>query len=127
GGGEAGRELTGWREPRPPLTLPERPGRSDPSPSPPRDPMRPPSPMARPAVALAALLLAAPAGAQTRGFEEYAPRSTLVVPETRVTRARFPFIDVHNHQRELSPERVDGLVRDMDALNMAVMVNLSGG
>ena len=31
-------------------------------------------------------------------FEEYEPRSTLVVPEHAVTRARFPFVDVHNHQ-----------------------------
>jgi predicted TIM-barrel fold metal-dependent hydrolase len=63
-------------------------------------------------------------------FEEYEPRSTLVVPEHPVTRARFPFIDVHNHQNEapeMTPEQVDRLVKEMDALNMAVMVNLSGG
>lgn len=63
-------------------------------------------------------------------FEEYEPRSTLVVPEHPVTRARFPFIDVHNHQNEapeMTPEQVDQLVKEMDALNMAVMVNLSGG
>ncbi|HWN44667.1 MAG TPA: amidohydrolase family protein [Thermoanaerobaculia bacterium] len=62
-------------------------------------------------------------------FEEYEPRSTLVVPEHPVTRARFPFVDVHNHQDadEMTPEQVDQLVKDMDALNMAVMVNLSGG
>lgn len=63
-------------------------------------------------------------------FEEYEPRSTLVVPEHPVTRARFPFVDVHNHQDEapeMTPEQVDALVKEMDALNMAVMVNLSGG
>ncbi|HWM89701.1 MAG TPA: amidohydrolase family protein [Thermoanaerobaculia bacterium] len=62
-------------------------------------------------------------------FEEYEPRSTLVVPEHPVTRARFPFIDVHNHQdaEEMTSEQVDQLVKDMDGLNMAVMVNLSGG
>jgi uncharacterized protein len=62
-------------------------------------------------------------------FEEYEPRSTLVVPEHPVTRARFPFVDVHNHQDadEMTPEQVDQLVKEMDALNMAVMVNLSGG
>jgi predicted TIM-barrel fold metal-dependent hydrolase len=64
---------------------------------------------------------------QTMSIEEYEPKSTLVVPEHPVQRARFPFIDVHNHQRANSPERVDKLVRDMDALNMRVMVNLSGG
>ncbi len=34
----------------------------------------------------------------TMDFEEYDPPSSLVVPEHRVTRAKFPFIDVHNHQ-----------------------------
>lgn len=62
-------------------------------------------------------------------FEEYEPRSTLVVPEHPVLHACHPFIDVHNHQRadSMSAEDVDRLVADMDRLNMAVMVNLSGG
>jgi predicted TIM-barrel fold metal-dependent hydrolase len=50
-----------------------------------------------------------------------------VVPENPVTRARFPFIDVHSHQNLRTPEQVDELVREMDKLNMRVMVNLSGG
>jgi len=60
---------------------------------------------------------------------DYQPRSTLVVPETLLTRARFPFVDVHGHQRagQISPEEVDALIAEMDELNMAVMVNLSGG
>jgi uncharacterized protein len=75
------------------------------------------------------LLWLAPAQgqAQTVSFEEYEPKSTLVVPETAVTRAKFPFIDVHSHQRFATPESVNQLVREMDAMNMAVMVNLSGG
>ena len=65
----------------------------------------------------------------TMGFEEYEPKSTLVVPEHPVTRARYPFIDVHNHQDsdEMTAEQVAELVAAMDGLNMAVMVNLSGG
>ena len=60
-------------------------------------------------------------------IEEYEPKSTLVVPEHKVTRAKFPFIDVHNHQSTgISAEDAGKLVRDMDALNMRVMVNLSG-
>ncbi len=59
-------------------------------------------------------------------FHEYDPPSTLVVPEHEVTRSRFPFIDVHNHQWQLPEQDVDELVREMDALNMAVLVNLSG-
>lgn len=62
----------------------------------------------------------------TMSFEEYDPRSALVVPVHPVTRAKYPFIDVHNHQNSMAPENLQKLVADMDKLNMAVMVNLSG-
>jgi len=61
-------------------------------------------------------------------IEEYEPKSTLVVPQHPVTKAKFPFIDVHNHQRgSMTEDQMDKLVRDMDAINMRIMVNLSGG
>jgi predicted TIM-barrel fold metal-dependent hydrolase len=59
-------------------------------------------------------------------FEKYTPTSTLVVPEHKLTHARYPFIDVHNHQNNMSSSTLKDLVKDMDKLNMAVMVNLSG-
>lgn len=59
-------------------------------------------------------------------FEEYDPPSTLVVPEHKLTRAKYPFIDVHNHQFGMPTQDLTELARQMDALNMAVMVNLSG-
>jgi len=62
----------------------------------------------------------------TMSFEEYDPPSTLVVPEHIVTRAKYPFIDVHNHQWNYSKEYLDTVIQEMDKLNMAVMVNLSG-
>jgi len=58
--------------------------------------------------------------------EEYEPVSTLKVPEHKLTRAKFPFIDVHNHQWVMPVQNLDKLVREMDSLNMGVMVNLSG-
>jgi len=58
--------------------------------------------------------------------EEYEPASTLNVPEHLLTRAKFPFIDVHNHQFTMPIQNLDKLVDDMDDLNMSVMVNLSG-
>ncbi len=74
------------------------------------------------------LLAAALAYSQTMSIEEYEPRSTLVVPQHLVTKARYPFIDVHNHQRRLAgAEDVQRIVRQMDEINMRVMVNLSGG
>jgi uncharacterized protein len=76
----------------------------------------------------AALLSGGLALAQTMNIEEYEPKSTLVVPLHPVQRARYPFIDVHNHQAKcVSKECVDKLVAEMDKLNLRVMVNLSGG
>ena len=60
-------------------------------------------------------------------FEKYDPISTLVVPTHIVTKSKFPFIDVHNHQNGMGSGSLDGLVQEMDKLNMKVMINLSGG
>jgi hypothetical protein len=35
--------------------------------------------------------------------EEYEPRSTLVVPQHILTRAKYPFIDVHTHYNAVMP------------------------
>jgi len=59
-------------------------------------------------------------------FEKYEPVSTLVVPEHKLTKAKFPFIDVHNHQWEGPGQDIAALAREMDKLNMKIMVNLSG-
>ncbi|MEO9802919.1 MAG: amidohydrolase family protein [Reichenbachiella sp.] len=64
--------------------------------------------------------------AQTMDFETYDPPSTLVVPEHFITKAKYPFIDVHNHQFSMNKQDLTPLLQDMDDLNMAVMVNLSG-
>lgn len=64
---------------------------------------------------------------QTMTIEEYEPKSTLVVPENIITKAKYPFIDVHNHQRSNpSSEDLDKMIAEMDELNMKVLVNLSG-
>jgi predicted TIM-barrel fold metal-dependent hydrolase len=60
-------------------------------------------------------------------FEKYEPISTLKVPEHIITKAKFGFIDVHNHQWGMRAKDLDELVHVMDTLNMKVMVNLSGG
>jgi predicted TIM-barrel fold metal-dependent hydrolase len=59
-------------------------------------------------------------------FEKYDPPSTLVVPEHKITRSKFPFIDVHSHQNNMPTQNLNELVQAMDKLNMVVMVNLSG-
>jgi predicted TIM-barrel fold metal-dependent hydrolase len=58
--------------------------------------------------------------------EEYDPVSTLIVTEHTLTRSKFPFIDVHNHQWIMPIQDLEDLVEEMDSLNMGVMVNLSG-
>lgn len=83
-----------------------------------------------PLALLAVGLTPAGGSAQEMGFEEYEPRSTLVVDRDLRERAAFPFVDVHSHHwgaGRMTSEEVDALVADMDALNMQVAVNLSGG
>ncbi len=92
--------------------------------------------MRRTALVLAVVLVAATALAQRSQqesdvppipFYEYDPPSTLVVPATEITRAKFPFIDVHNHQFRMGDgQDLSEVTAEMDELNMAVMVNLSG-
>lgn len=92
--------------------------------------------MTHPSLVLALLALPLLAGAQnaapgaparTMAVEEYDPRSMLRVPAHMVTRAKFSFVDVHGHQNiGMGADQVDRLLGEMDALNMRVMVNLSG-
>ena len=43
-------------------------------------------------------------------WEEYDPPSTLVVPETIITRAKYPFIDVHSHQWRMAEMDLTDLI-----------------
>ena len=57
---------------------------------------------------------------------DYRPRATLKVSEHPVPRAKFPVIDSHNHTN-ITAANIDQMVKEMDALNLRVLVNLSGG
>lgn len=59
-------------------------------------------------------------------WEAYDPPSTLVVPEHHITAAKFPFVDVHSHHWRMAEQDLDLLIRQMDSMNMQVVVNLSG-
>jgi uncharacterized protein len=54
-------------------------------------------------------------------IEEYEPKAMLVVPRTDVSRAKFPFIDIHTHDlaRARDPQK---FIADMDQVNMRIMV-----
>jgi uncharacterized protein len=81
--------------------------------------------------AIACLLFTTAVSAQEKprtviDFEKYNPPSTLVVPEHHPMRAKFPFIDVHNHQYNMPTQDLNYLLKQMDSLNMQIMNNLSG-
>jgi uncharacterized protein len=60
-------------------------------------------------------------------IREYRPRSTLVVPEHPVPRAKYPVIDIHSHQPSpIGEAQFAQVVEAMDALNLQVLVNASG-
>jgi len=73
---------------------------------------------------------------------DFQPNSMLVVPETKVERAKFPAIDVHTHVYmfpsltrkdvganpvQIPKEQLDQIVKWMDELNVRAMVNSTGG
>jgi uncharacterized protein len=57
---------------------------------------------------------------------DYRPKSTVVAPEHLVPRAKFPVIDSHSHLR-ITPENIESTIKEMDALNLRVLVNLTAG
>jgi predicted TIM-barrel fold metal-dependent hydrolase len=60
-------------------------------------------------------------------IREYKPRSTLVVPQHPVPRAKFPVVDIHGHPPALtSSSIIDTVVAALDPINVQVMVNANG-
>ena len=70
-------------------------------------------------------------------LKDYQPRSMLHVPETRVPRSRFPNIDFHSHLSWVDRKGETDVIKHvataqealqvMDAKNIRIMVNLTGG
>ena len=85
---------------------------------------------------LALLLVLVSAAAQRRArvpgippptITDYQPRSTLVVPEHEVPRAKFPAVDLHGHPPSLdNPATIRDVVAAMDSLNLQVIVQARG-
>lgn len=62
-------------------------------------------------------------------LKDYAPASSLVVPETRVPKARFPVIDVHSHSsmsQIKTAEDVTDWVRTMDEVGLEKSIVFTG-
>jgi predicted TIM-barrel fold metal-dependent hydrolase len=66
-----------------------------------------------------------PVGPARMNIEDFQPKSMLVVPETRVARARFPVIDVHTHVSAVP--QLAQILKWMDELNVRTLVNVTGG
>lgn len=77
-------------------------------------------------LALSSILLQSAIGQMKMDFETYDPVNTLVVPKHPLSHSKYPFIDVHNHQGGMATQNLAILIKDMDQLNMKVMVNLTG-
>jgi predicted TIM-barrel fold metal-dependent hydrolase len=59
---------------------------------------------------------------------DYKPKSTLVTDEHLKPHAKFAAIDIHSHQPvPISPDQFERVVQGMDANNLRLLVNLSGG
>jgi hypothetical protein len=57
---------------------------------------------------------------------QYKPKSTLIVPQHPVPRAKYPVIDIHSHQpAPITAEQFDALAASMEPLNLKVLVNSS--
>jgi predicted TIM-barrel fold metal-dependent hydrolase len=57
---------------------------------------------------------------------DYRPRTTLVAEAHLVPKAKFPVVDSHNHTN-ITADNIESMIAEMDALNLRVLVNLSGG
>ena len=62
-------------------------------------------------------------------LKDYLPESSLVVPRTPITKARFGVIDVHTHSdmnRVKTPEDVDAWVKTMDEVGVETSIVFTG-
>ncbi len=67
-----------------------------------------------------------PPGFPAPSIVDYRPRTTLVTEQHLVPKAKYPVIDIHNHTT-ITQANVEEMIKDMDALNLRVLTNLSGG
>jgi predicted TIM-barrel fold metal-dependent hydrolase len=59
-------------------------------------------------------------------LKDYRPEVSLVVPQTRVPKAKYPVIDVHSHTYARTPEDITRWVKNMDDAGVETTVILSG-
>ena len=57
---------------------------------------------------------------------DYRPKSTVVAEAHMVPQAKYPVVDIHSHLT-ITPANIEQTIKEMDALNLRVLNNLSGG
>lgn len=62
---------------------------------------------------------------QTLLLKDYRPRSIYNVPQTTVTKAKYPVIDIHSHPYAKTPEQVARWVRTMDEMGIEKTIILT--
>src|SRR2546430_15731461 len=64
-------------------------------------------------------------------LKDWAPRSMMVTKVTRIEKAAFPVIDIHNHlgsgKQSLTADRVNSTLAEMDAAGVHTVIDLDGG
>lgn len=68
---------------------------------------------------------AAPGPMDAVALKDYAPKPSLVVPETKVEKAKFPAIDAHAHVLARTPAEVRDWVRTMDEVGIETSIVLT--
>ena len=58
-------------------------------------------------------------------FEDYSPISSLVTDVNNPRKAKFPFVDIHNHQFDMPLKNLADLVTEMDSLNTVSYTHLT--
>ncbi|HEY3838902.1 MAG TPA: amidohydrolase family protein [Bryobacteraceae bacterium] len=69
---------------------------------------------------------AAPGPMDSIALKDYAPKSSLIVTETVVSKAKYPVLDAHAHINAKTPEEVRDWVRTMDETGVQMTVILTG-
>ena len=66
------------------------------------------------------------ASPETILLKDYRPRSLYKIPVTEVPKAKFPIIDMHSHAYAKTPDEIAAWVRNMDEVEVAKTIILSG-
>jgi predicted TIM-barrel fold metal-dependent hydrolase len=68
----------------------------------------------------------APGPMDTILLKDWAPKSSVVVPETTIAKAKYPAIDAHTHVLARTPEELDAWVKTMDEVGIQTSIVLTG-